>query len=96
DRGLSGVFCMASHGEATFAELAQAIVDELGLGGRMRINQVSADKVSAKEKVRRPARGVMLNERLTDLGLDRQRPWRDALSEYLSGPYFNRLFSELR
>jgi len=91
----SGLYTMACHGEASFYELAAACVKELELGDRITINQVSAERFNAEEKARRPDRAIMLNNRLNTEGLDLQRPWRDALKDYLDRPYFRTLFSDI-
>jgi dTDP-4-dehydrorhamnose reductase len=89
----SGVYTMACHGEASFYELATTCVDELGLNDRVSINKVSAERFNAQEKARRPDRATMLNKRLVEESLDLQRPWREALKDYLNRPYFKTLFS---
>jgi dTDP-4-dehydrorhamnose reductase len=89
----SGVYAMACHGEASFYELAAACVDELGLNDRITINKVSAERFNAQEKAQRPDRATMLNNRLVRENLDLQRPWREALEDYLNRPYFKTLFS---
>jgi dTDP-4-dehydrorhamnose reductase len=91
----SGIFTMACHGEASFYELAAACVEELDLGDRITINQVPAERFNAEEKARRPGRAIMLNNRLNTEGLDLQRPWRDALKDYLDRPYYRTLFSDI-
>lgn len=96
DRGASGTYTMSCHGEASFHDLAQACVEELGIAHRMRIDKVPAAAVARAEKARRPDRAVMDNARLRAEGLERMRPWRDALAEYLSRPYFRTLFAPYR
>ncbi|MBT3766072.1 MAG: NAD(P)-dependent oxidoreductase [Rhodospirillaceae bacterium] len=91
----SGLYTMACHGEASFYKLAAACVEELGLSDRITINQVSAERFNTQEKARRPDRAIMLNNRLDTEGLDLQRPWRDALKDYLDRPYFRTLFSDI-
>lgn len=93
--GGSGVYNMSSHGEASFFELAVACVEELGLARRMTITETTEANVAGDEKARRPTAGIMENRRLAAEGLDRQRPWREALAEYLKRPYFKRLIAEL-
>jgi dTDP-4-dehydrorhamnose reductase len=85
---------MASHGQATFHDLAAACVDELGLAPRFEVRRVAASSMAQREKARRPERAVMENRRLAAEGLERQRPWRDALAEYLARPYFARLVAQ--
>lgn len=86
----SGVYHMASHGEASFFDVAAAMVEILGIGGKITITKISANEY--KEKAKRPFRAVMDNKRLHEEELDHMRPWREALGEYLSQEYFKKLF----
>lgn len=88
-RGRSGVYVMASHGEASFREVAAEIARNLGWTGRIQLVEASSEEVTRNEVGRRPDRAVMVNSRLQAEGLDRQRPWRDALAEYLTHEYFD-------
>lgn len=96
DHGKSGLYTMSCQGEASFHDLAVACVEELGIGHRMTINKVSATQVARAEKAKRPDRARMENARLQAEGLDRQRPWREALAEYLARPHFRALFASYR
>lgn len=96
DARADGVYNMASHGVASLAELAQACVSELGLADRFEVRQVDAAQFSARESAERPRRAVLSNARLVREGLDQQRPWRDALGEYLSRPFFRELAASAR
>lgn len=87
----TGVYHMASHGEASFHDLAAACVEELGLARSFAVRRVDATSMAGREKARRPRRAVMENRRLIAEGLDRQRSWRDALREYLARPHFQNL-----
>jgi dTDP-4-dehydrorhamnose reductase len=88
-----GVYCMASHGQASFYEMACGITRLLAIDDRISISPVSSGKVSANEKAKRPEAAFMENRRLVDEGLDRQRPWQESLAEYLGHPYFRTLFA---
>jgi dTDP-4-dehydrorhamnose reductase len=90
-RGCSGVYHMGGEGEATFFDVAQACVHELGLTKRISVHVAPAAAFSENEPARRPMRMVTRNDRLRAEGLDRQRPWSVALREYLQRPYFDRL-----
>ncbi|BFO57663.1 MULTISPECIES: SDR family oxidoreductase [Comamonadaceae] len=92
-RGETGRFCMASHGQASFFELASEIVRLLGLDGRIEIARVAAEAMARKEKAMRPAAVVMRNAALQARGLDRQRSWQDSLAGYLAHPYFTTMFA---
>ncbi len=93
-RGSTGVYNMAAHGEATFFDVASLCVERLGLAGRIEVLPTTAAAVSADEKARRPQRVILANARLQAEGLDRQRPWRDGLREYLDRPYFRTLYGQ--
>lgn len=87
----SGIYAMASHGSASFYDVAQAMVGFLHLEDRMSITEVPSDFF--KEKCRRPENGTMENKRLHQEGLDTMPDWRKSLGEYLAAPYFTELFS---
>jgi dTDP-4-dehydrorhamnose reductase len=89
--GKTGVYNMACHGEASFFEVAQVILDKLNLSGRITLHRRPMAEFAAKELAHRPPRVLMENRRLAREGLDGQRPWNIALREYLSIAYFQTL-----
>jgi dTDP-4-dehydrorhamnose reductase len=91
EAGKSGIYTMASHGSASFFDVAQAMVEVLHLKERMTITEVPSDYFH--EKCRRPENGTMENKRLKEEGLDMMPEWRASLAAYLSHPYFTDLFS---
>ncbi len=96
DASKSGVYNMASHGQASFFEVAVACIEELELTNRLQIQPTSADRIAAiTDTAKRPAAAVIDNRRLRAEGLDLQRPWRSALGEYLSRPWFKAMFADL-
>lgn len=86
----SGLYQMACHGQASFADLAQEIVNALGWGDRFRVNPVDAASVSKNELGKRPDVAVLSCARLRAEALDLQRDWRATLHAYLRHPYFDR------
>jgi dTDP-4-dehydrorhamnose reductase len=90
----TGTYCMASHESASFYELACEISVQLGITDKVKINAIDSAVLAAKEKAVRPLSAIMINRRLEVEGLDRQRPWRQALAEYLNHPYFKDLINE--
>lgn len=96
DRGCSGLYTLCCDGEASFFELAQACVAELGLESVFTVEPTTETAVAADERVKRPPRAVMVRRRLAAAGLDRMRPWREALGDYLSRPYFREMFRPYR
>ncbi|HUF46333.1 MAG TPA: NAD(P)-dependent oxidoreductase [Vicinamibacterales bacterium] len=87
----SGLYHMGSEGEATFLDVAHACVTDLGLEGRVTLERLPTGDRSRLEVAPRPERLITACLRLSREGLNRQRPWRDALREYLSRPYFREL-----
>jgi dTDP-4-dehydrorhamnose reductase len=87
-QGKSGVYQMACHGEASFFDLTSAIVKELGWGPAIEIKKVPASQVNQHELGGRPSKAVLSCSRIQEEGMDIQRPWRDALREYLASAYF--------
>lgn len=88
-RDCDGVYHMGALGSATFAEVAEACLAELNLDSLIRILRCPSERVSGHEAARRPWRMITANARLDREGLNRQRPWRQALAEYLARPYFD-------
>jgi len=91
----TGVYNMASHGHATFAELAHECIQLLGLGAVMEVATVSAMELQINEKARRPDVAIMDNTRLRTENIDQQRSWQQALADYLNTPYFQSLVKNL-
>jgi len=89
-----GKFQMACHGSASFFELTQEIANQLNWNDLIRLVPVRENEVNSNELGRRPPKAVLDCRRLNSKGLDLQRPWKNALQEYLSGSYFNQ-FREL-
>lgn len=94
EKGSRNKYCMASYGEASFAELTEAIIEGLGLASKIRVKKVSAQAVAANEAARRPPRAVLSNLGMEEEGLCFMRPWREALVEYLSRDYFRDLVKQ--
>lgn len=87
--GKSGLWQMACHGQASFAELAQEIVHALGWSDRFRIETVDAASVSKNELGKRPDAAILSCTRLRDEHMDLQRDWRATLHAYLRHPFFD-------
>ncbi len=90
-----GIYNMASHGSASFYELAQAILYDLRLNNLISITPVTEAEVTGSELAPRPAIGMMENRRLISEKLDFQRPWREGLTDYLRRPYFQKMFANI-
>jgi dTDP-4-dehydrorhamnose reductase len=88
----SGIYCMASHGQASFFDLTVEIVKILNLSDQIEVKQVSATCFANREAAARPFCAVIDNKRLRSENLDMQRDWREALAEYLELSYFRNMF----
>lgn len=84
-----GTYQMASKGEASFFEVAQVIVECLGWSDRLALQKVSSSEVEGTMNGLRPQRAVFVSKRLESEGIDLQRPWRDALCDYLEDSFFD-------
>jgi len=95
EEGKEGIYTMASKGEASFFDVAVTMVDVFGLSNKIEIIKVSAADIERKtrENARRPQYAEMENKRLIQERLDKMRPWREALEEYLKHDYFKDLFN---
>lgn len=93
EAGKTGIYNMASHGCASFFDVAHEIVTTLKLENRIAITEVPSDYF--KEKCVRPENGTMENKRLRKEGIDRMIDWRLSLKEYLERPYFVSLFADV-
>ncbi len=89
----SGVYCMASHGQASFFDVASEITKLLAIDEHFSITPASLTKVSITEKAKRPEAVIMENRRLNGEGLERQRAWQNSLAEYLDQPYYRSMFT---
>lgn len=87
----SGIYHMGSVGEASFFEVATATLESLGLADRLVVRPAPAARFAALETAPRPLRMVTANARLDAEGVNRQRPWRESLTDYLQRPYFTRI-----
>ena len=79
ETGRYGLYHATSQGDCTWYEFAAEIFRQSGLTpslGKARTGDFG-------EKATRPAYSVLENRALQAVGLDRMRPWRDALAAYL-------------
>lgn len=82
-----GLYNMVCQGMTSRFEVAQALVEELGLSDSVSVRAVSSDFFSETYFAPRPDCERLLNRKLALRGLDTMRPWREALSEYLRRDY---------
>jgi dTDP-4-dehydrorhamnose reductase len=81
-RGASGVFHLAGGGEATWYELARAVLDASGFADRP-IAPLRSEELALPAP--RPRYSVLDLEKARALGVA-LRPWREALAAYLASP----------
>lgn len=87
ERGWWGLYNMVCQGTTSRLEVAQALVNELGLGDAIQVRPVSSDYFADTYFAPRPDSERLVNRRLGLRGLDVMRPWREALAEYLQTDY---------
>lgn len=92
DTAQTGEWCMSCEGHASFYELACHCIRVLNLEPLMKITPVDSQAVVTPDMAYRPNRVIMSNAKLKQAGLYNQRPWQDAIAEYLSRPWFQSLF----
>jgi dTDP-4-dehydrorhamnose reductase len=74
-----GLYHATSQGDCTWYEFAAEIFRQSGLSP----NLSKAKTGDFGEKATRPAYSVLENKALQAIGLDRMRPWQEALATYL-------------
>jgi dTDP-4-dehydrorhamnose reductase len=74
-----GLFHITSNGACSWFEFARQIFEL----ARIPADLSETTSASFKSPARRPAYSVLENHRLSSLGLDDLKDWRDALAEYL-------------
>lgn len=79
----TGTYCMASHGSATFFEVALEVLNTLGLADQISLTEIDASLLAKKEEAARPNSVIIHNKRLEAEKMDRQRTWSVALKSYL-------------
>lgn len=74
-----GLYHVTNGGECSWYEFARTIFELLNL----KPNLAATTTAAFGARARRPSYSVLRHSRLSALGLDDLRPWRDALREYL-------------
>ncbi len=82
--GASGTYHMASVGCPSRAEVAKEIVNILGYHDQVRIQPVTTEFFSSAYSTQRSLYECLVNDRLTQDGLNQMRPWQEALCDYLT------------
>ena len=81
--GRWGLYNCVCEGGTSRIEVAQEILEILDLSERIKIVPVSSDYFSKEYHATRPESENLINYKLDMLGLNKMRPWKVALNEYL-------------
>jgi dTDP-4-dehydrorhamnose reductase len=82
-----GLYNMVCGGETCRCEVAQELVNAMGLNSSVRIIEVGSDYFKKEYFADRPASERLVNKKLNLQGLNVMRDWKIALREYLSDYY---------
>jgi dTDP-4-dehydrorhamnose reductase len=82
-----GLYNMVCGGETCRYEVAQELVNAIGLNSSVRIIEVDSDYFKKEYFADRPASERLINKKLNLRGLNVMRDWKIALREYLSDYY---------
>jgi len=75
-----GLYHITNSGECTWHEFAEAIFDVLGVNADLK----PTTSAEFGAKARRPGYSVLAHEGLRESGLDELRPWKEALTGYIT------------
>lgn len=84
---LWGVYNMVCQGVTGRLEVAQYLVQTLGLNGKVTVTPVGSDHFAAEYFAARPPSERLLTAKLDGRGLNIMRDWRVCLDEYLADQY---------
>jgi dTDP-4-dehydrorhamnose reductase len=79
---LYGLYNQVCDGSGSRYDVAVALIEELGLTGKVKVTEVSSDHFKSDYFAPRPASEKLVNLKLTARGLNGMRDWRVCLSEY--------------
>jgi dTDP-4-dehydrorhamnose reductase len=75
-----GLFHLTNAGECSWFEFARGTLELAGVDAKM--EQISTEQMN--QRARRPPYSALDTTRLEAVGLEQLRPWKEALSDYLS------------
>ena len=87
ERQLWGLYNMVCQGATSRIEVAQQLVDELGLHESVAVHPVDSAYFADTYFAPRPDCERLVNRKLALRGLDVMRPWQEALAEYICSDY---------
>lgn len=85
--GMWGIYNMVCAGVTGRLEVAQYLVEALGLADRIAVTPVSSDYFAAEYFAARPPSERLITAKLDLRGLNRMRDWKTCLEEYLVDAY---------
>lgn len=85
--GMWGIYNMVCAGVTGRLEVAQYLVEALGLADRIAVTPVSSDYFAAEYFAARPPSERLITAKLDLRGLNRMRDWKICLEEYLADAY---------
>jgi len=91
ENGERGLFNMVCGGLTGRFEVANELVQLLGLKDEIKIIEVDSNYFSKEYFAERPSCERLINKRLDDLGLNVMQDWNVALKEYLNNYYLDYL-----
>lgn len=89
-RNAHGSYQMSCRDQASFAEVAEEIVQAMGWQEVLTITAVDPASVASEELGKRPDAAILSGTRLLEEQMNLQRQWRPTLYQYLQHPYFDR------
>jgi dTDP-4-dehydrorhamnose reductase len=93
EQQLWGLYNMVCQGATSRLEVAQQLVDELGLHDSVAVHPVDSAYFADTYFAPRPDCERLVNRKLALRGLDVMRPWQEALAHYIRSDYESYLSS---
>lgn len=87
ESGQYGLYNCVCGGMTSRLEVCNELLNVLGLTDEVKITEVSSDYFKDTYFANRPRCERLVNRRLNILGLNRMRPWKEALAEYINEYY---------
>jgi dTDP-4-dehydrorhamnose reductase len=89
---LWGLYNMVCEGSTGRFEVANELINILGLADKVKINEVSSDYFQVEYFAERPPSERLINAKLKLRNLNSMRDWKIALNEYIKNYYADYLF----
>ena len=82
-----GTYHMVCKDFGTRLDVAREIVDICGYTGEIQLEEVSSDFFNKEFYAPKPSNEMLMNTRLEALGINKMRPWKIAIREYIKREY---------